>query len=91
MAEEAPRWLTREALGQYVGVRVDYVARLVKAGKLPAPSYHFGPKTPRWDRLAVDALFEGHSSFIGESADAAVQRVVDAIGRGEIWEPRRKR
>lgn len=51
------RWLDRDAVATYLRVRVDRVARLVKAGKVPQPSYHLGPRSPRWDRLQLDALF----------------------------------
>jgi len=83
MAEEAPRWLDREAIATYISVRVDYVARLVKAGKLPEPSYHLGPKSPRWDRLVVDACFEGEMRSASRSADEAVQALVQKIERGD--------
>ena len=71
----------------YISVRVDEVAKLLRAGKLPAPSYHLGPKTPRWDRFAVDALFEGSAPSSRQSIDAAVQAAVDAI----LAEPSRRR
>ena len=81
MAEPA-RWLTREALANHVGVRVDYVARLVKAGKLPPPSHHLGPKCPRWDRGQVDAVFEGGIGSGPRGMDHAVQQAVEDILRG---------
>ena len=83
MAEEAPRWLDRKALAIHISVRVDYVSRLVKSGKLPAPSYHLGPKSPRWDRLAVDACFEGEMRSASRSVDEAVQALVEKIERGD--------
>ncbi len=54
-----PRWLDREAAAAYMSVRVDEMARLERRGKLPPASYHLGPRTPRWDRLALDAVFTG--------------------------------
>jgi putative transposase len=53
----AERWLDRDALARYICVRVDYLPRMQRAGKLPPPSYHAGPKCPRWDRDLVDAAF----------------------------------
>ena len=91
MAEEAPRWLDREALAVYVTVRVDYISRLVKAGKLPPPSYHLGPKSPRWDRAAVDALFEGDPGSASRGHDEIVQAAVESILRGEAGGRRRGR
>lgn len=76
-----PRWLDREAAAEYVSLRVDELPRAVKAGKLPAPSYHLGPKTPRWDRLAIDRAF-GVSSE-AEAQDAAVQDAIRKIREGQ--------
>jgi hypothetical protein len=56
--DEGKRWLKAEDAATYVGVRVDQMRRLVRAGKVPAPSYSLGPKSPRWDRLALDAVFQ---------------------------------
>ena len=57
MGADAPRWLDREATADYIGVRVDQLPRLRKKGLLPEPSLHLGPRTPRWDRLELDAKF----------------------------------
>lgn len=56
MAEPA-RWLDREALAAHISARVDELPRLLRAGKLPRPSYHLGPRSPRWWSGDVDALF----------------------------------
>lgn len=50
------RWLDAKALGALVSVREDYLARYVKAGKLPKPSFALGPKQPRWDREELEAF-----------------------------------
>lgn len=78
------RWMDREALARHISVRVDYVARLVKAGKLPRPSYHLGPKCPRWDRQAVDSFFENGlaSPPTRGGHDELVQAAVEGILRG---------
>lgn len=76
------RWLDREAVAAHVSVRVDYVSRLVKAGKLPRPSYHLGPNSPRWDREAVDACFEGGARSGPRGVDQIVQEAVEDILRG---------
>lgn len=91
MAEDPARWMDREALAAYVSVRVDYIPRPVKAGKLPAPSLHLGPKSPRWDRYAVDACFEGEARSASRSVDEAVQALVEKIERGETGPRRRGR
>jgi predicted DNA-binding transcriptional regulator AlpA len=59
MSDAPARWLDRDALAAYISVRADAVARLQKAGRLPAPSYHLGPRQPRWDRSQVDATLSG--------------------------------
>jgi hypothetical protein len=51
------RWLDREATARYISARVDHLPRLIRAGKLPAPSLHLGARSPRWDRESLDALF----------------------------------
>jgi len=59
MPDDAPRWLDRDALARHISVRVDAVARFQRAGRLPPPSYHLGPRQPRWDRDKVDAALSG--------------------------------
>ena len=53
------RWLDRDALARHLCVRVDAIARLLKAGRLPLPSYHLGPRQPRWNADQVDAAMAG--------------------------------
>ena len=54
---EAQRWLGPEQTATYVSCRVDHLPRLVRSGKLPPPSLHLGPRSPRYDRLRSDAMF----------------------------------
>src|SRR5205823_5938637 len=75
-----PRWLNASQTATYVGERQDRLPRLVRAGKLPTPSYHFGPRSPRWDRLELDALFLG-SAASAQSIEVLEQEAVDAITR----------
>lgn len=56
---DGARWLDRDALARHISVRVDAVARFQRAGRLPPPSYHLGPRQPRWDRDQVDAALSG--------------------------------
>jgi hypothetical protein len=65
---DAPRWMDRDACAAYISVRVDELPRLVKRGLIPTPSYHLGPRCPRWDRLALDARFGAPSRVTGASA-----------------------
>jgi len=81
-----PRWLDRDALAHYVSVRVDEIPRLVKSGRLPAPSFHLGPRSPRWDRLALDACFDG--GVASTDPDIAVQGLVNEIlAKGRAGSP----
>ena len=54
---DTARWLDREALAGHISVRVDELPRLLRAGKLPHPSTHLGPRSPRWWSADVDAAF----------------------------------
>jgi len=74
-----PRWLSPDATGAYIGVRVERLRPLVRAGRIPPPSYHLGPTQPRWDRLALDAAFEGEQKSATPDAQAVAQRVADDI------------
>lgn len=51
------RGLTASAAAQYVGVSPATFARRVKHGDLPPPVCVAGAR--RWDRAALDALFDG--------------------------------
>lgn len=55
MSGDPARWLDRDALAKHISVRVDELPRLARAGKLPAPSLHLGPRSPRWWSADVDA------------------------------------
>lgn len=55
MSGSQARWLDREALAAKLAIRVDEVARYQRRGVLPAPSYKFGPRSPRWFEPDVDA------------------------------------
>ena len=70
------RWLSPEAAADYIGVRVDKLPKLAKAGKLPPPSRHLGPRQPRYDRTMIDALFAPQAvDTLDEAVNAAVQSI----------------
>lgn len=73
-----PRWLDRDETARYLSVRVDELPRLTRRGKLPTPSLHLGPRTPRWDRQALDAVFAG--GVASPSVDQAVDNIVNGLG-----------
>src|SRR5574340_1004798 len=74
-----PRWLDARAAVQYLTLDdAGALKRLVKQGRIPAPSYHLGPRSPRWDREALDlALAGGEAS--GSTTRKAVSDAVQAI------------
>lgn len=72
-----PRWLDKEALARHLCVRVSSIGRLVEQGRIPAPSYHLGPRLPRWDRLTVDATLE--AGLASQDATQAVHALAQEI------------
>lgn len=78
MPDASPRWLDRDALASYVSARVDELPRLAKAGKLPAPSHHLGPRSPRWWSADVDAMFRGKVASQADP-DAVIRDAVAKI------------
>ena len=72
------RWLDAEATARYICVRVDALPRLVRLGRIPKPDYSMGPRSPRWDRLAIDAQFLGTAAPSGheELVRAGVQKIL---------------
>lgn len=53
------RWLSPEEAAEYLGVKEHHLPRLVRQGRVPAPSRQLGPRSPRYDRLALDSMMEG--------------------------------
>lgn len=47
------RWMSTRSVADYLDIRPENVMRLVRAGKLPQPSY-LSPRRPRWDREEID-------------------------------------
>lgn len=74
------RWMNPEQTARYISVRVDALSRLVRQGRIPRPNYDLGPRSPRWDRLALDAAFEGGSAStnIDEMVKAGVSKILQA-------------
>ena len=73
------RWMDSDATAKHISVRVDALPRLVRQGRLPKPNYDLGPRSPRWDRLAIDAAFEGGaaSTNLDEMVRAGVQKILE--------------
>lgn len=77
---DAARWLDREALARHLSLRPAAVGRLVREGRLPPPNLALGPKMPRWDRMRVDATFDGGlaSTDPSQAIHAAAQEIRQA-------------
>lgn len=75
-----PRWLDADGAAAYISVRVDALSRLVKQGRIPKPDYTLGSRSPRWDRLALDAAFNGGaaSTDIRTAVQAGVEKIIQA-------------
>lgn len=83
--EKGAQWLDRNALAQHISVRVDELPRLQKAHKLPRPSYHLGPKSPRWRRDQVDSLFSGNAPEPAKpTARELTSQIVQDILKGRV-------
>ena len=82
MTAAEPRWLDPEATAAYISVRIDALGRLVRQRRIPAPDYTLGPRSPRWDRLALDAVFDGGTASTDPrmASQASVQKIL-AQGR----------
>jgi hypothetical protein len=74
------RWLDSEATAKYISVRVAALPRLVRQRRIPKPTHDLGPKSPRWDRLPLDATFEGGSD--STNIEQLVRAGVEDILRG---------
>lgn len=81
MTDRLARWLDREALAEYISVRVDQLPRLQRAGKLPRPSLAFGPRNPRWWSPDVDAALGRVASSPAKGASRLAQAILEEACR----------
>jgi hypothetical protein len=79
-SSDEPRWLDTEATAKYLSVRPDALQRLVRQGRIPEPSYGLGPRRPRWDRCALDAIFDGGVASTDPriASKAVVEKILSA-------------
>lgn len=77
-AAPEPRWLDRAALAAFVsGLDNEKIRRMTRAGKLPQPSYHIGPRSPRWWAPDVDAMIRSRAG--SPDPDRLVQDAIAQI------------
>lgn len=80
MSETLERWLDREAVARRICTQPYRLPRLVAEGRLPQPSLHLGPRSPRWDIHAIDAMMlEANGATISPNTDMAVARACEEI------------
>jgi hypothetical protein len=68
----------------HISARVDEIPRLTRAGKLPMPSLHLGPRTSRWWSAEVDAMFGCGAPGAGPAISIEGQALVQDILKGRI-------
>jgi hypothetical protein len=75
---DSTRWLSPAMAASYLSVRPDALPRLVRQGKLPRPDYTLGPRSPRYDRDAIDKLMAGASQKMTamEAAENVVKNII---------------
>ena len=74
---QAGRWLDVAGVAVHLSCGKAAVWRLARAGKLPNPTRHLGPRSPRWDRDAIDAMIVGRAA--DDDAEAIIARAIDTI------------
>lgn len=77
MPDNAPRWLDASAAAAYLTMTQAAFLRRVASGTFPKPNHAGGIKTPRWDRLALDATFE--AGIDSTDARTVFQGIADDI------------
>jgi hypothetical protein len=81
LAAIQPRWMKPADCAVYIGKPIGRLKSLAKVGLLPHASYHFGPKSPRYDREAIDAMIAGRK----QTTDiyASVERIIANVANGK--------
>lgn len=85
MSDTVSRWLSPSEAAAYLTIRVDALPRYVKSGKIPAPSYALGTRTPKYDREALDRVFGKKAAYADpdQITEIAVDRIRKASRRSE--------
>ena len=52
-------FLTKQQVAELIHAHGKTVERAVKAGRLPAPTYQLGPRSPRWSKAEVIRVMTG--------------------------------
>lgn len=80
----APRWLDARHAADYLDLERIVFLRMVKSGKLPAPSCELGPRFPRWNSTDLDRAMSPKAETPGakEILDAMAQIIAQEGGEG---------
>ncbi|WP_406586437.1 helix-turn-helix transcriptional regulator [Asaia lannensis] len=79
---ERSRWLDPPALARHLSTTTNMIPRYVQQGKIPRPSLHLGPRSPRWDVHEVDAVMLKAGGIVtSETTSYMVQRACEEIER----------
>jgi hypothetical protein len=78
-----PRWLDADDASDYLSLRIDAFSRLIRAGRIPAPSHHLGERTARWDREKLDLAMVGETASSADTTGTTnptdTRKAVDAL------------
>lgn len=85
---EPLRWMDSRALAEYLCVQIGRIPRLVREGRIPKPEYFLGPRSPRWDRFALDNNFT--NGVISTDAQTASDTNAQRLRTGGRQGPRRQ-
>lgn len=74
-----PGWLSAAEAALYLSCRGGGAAvrRLARIGRLPKPSMHLGPASPRWSREQIDELMHGRQ--VQDARAERVQEWLDSV------------
>lgn len=79
-------WLDPAGVAARLSVKPRRLPALVKGGRLPRPSYHLGPRSPRWNADAIDSLMTGRQAR--DDVSQAVERQLNANRARRTKDPR---
>jgi hypothetical protein len=84
VGESTARWLTPSAAADRLGIYPHELAKLVRDGKIPAPSRRLGIKRPRYDLEALDRAMadEGLKAVSYDEQVSAVAARIAAQTKG---------
>lgn len=79
---DVPRWLDARNAADYLDLERVVFLRLVKGGKLPAPSCQLGSRLPRWNSADLDRAMAPKRETAGakEILDAMAQIIAQEGG-----------